>query len=443
MRDSRSLVMESSSIRSYTRIFQLAKGGMGTVDLVVLQGHGFQRLFVAKRLHDSMRDDETFRAMFLDEARVAGLIRHANVVSVLDAGEDDDGPYLFMDYVEGVTLGMFIQRHIETNEPIPLQLCVEICSQIAEGLHAAHELVGPDGERLELVHRDVSPQNVLVGYDGVCRVTDFGIAKALGQSQKTATGVFKGKLGYMSPEQLRFEKIDRRSDLFALGVLLYELVTQRRLYRNRDDDDGPFRILNEPPPDLGVEREGVPPALTELGFELLAKRRDARPATAREVAKRLDEIRAELVAIEGPSELRDSLERHFSEQRSAEQTRIRNAIHEALAARKSKPATKQSRTTSRYTIPIVAVSVAIVFALATIWRLTQPRAETAAALPPTASAPPATSAPDPPAPAPTPRPSAAASASASAGPRAVTRQKPRPQPKSEPTTTKPSFGRFP
>jgi serine/threonine-protein kinase len=436
--------MESSSIRSYTRISQLAKGGMGTVDLVVLQDHGFQRLFVAKRLHDSMRDDETFRAMFLDEARVAGLIRHANVVSVLDAGEDDAGPYLFMDYVEGVTLGAFIQRHIEADEPIPLQLCVEICSQIAEGLHAAHELVGPDGRRLELVHRDVSPQNVLVGYDGVCRVTDFGIAKALGQSQKTATGVLKGKLGYMSPEQLRFEKLDRRSDLFALGVLLYELVTQRRLYKNRDDEEGPFRILNEPPPDLGVERDGIPPALTELAFELLSKRREARPETAREVARRLDEIRAELNANEGPVELRDSLERHFAESRTAEQTRVRTAIGQALAARST--GTFSKKTHKRYTISIVAVSVAIVFALVAIWRLSRTQAETSVATLPSApallvsrqvanssvAAPPSVHPPALPATA-VPPPTRAVAA----------KPRPRSQPKPEPATTKPSFGRFP
>lgn len=353
---------------------------MGTVDLVLLKGTGFQRLYVAKRLNVSLRDDESFRAMFLDEARVAGLIRHANVVSVLDAGEDEQGPYLLMDYVEGVTLGNFIRRHRETGTLVPLQLCAKICAQIADGLHAAHELVGPDGTPLALVHRDVSPQNVLIGYDGVCRVTDFGIAKALGQSTKTATGVFKGKLGYMSPEQFRFEKIDRRSDLFSLGVILYELVTSQRLYGGGGEGDGPFRILNEPPPDLGVERVGSPAELTELGFELLAKRRDSRPETAREVARRLQEIGSELAVAEGAVDLADYVDSLFREDRKHEELRIRDAVERTqleVAADVKEAVTLADSTQSRARSPartftMVFAGLAGAVGLAAFWMSSRP-----------------------------------------------------------------------
>jgi serine/threonine protein kinase len=167
---------------------------------------------------------------------------------------------------------------------------------VAEGLHAAHELSEPDGTPLGLVHRDISPQNILIGIDGVARVTDFGIAKALGRTSQTSTGILKGKLAYMAPEQLRFEEPDRRADLFALGVVLFELLTGRRLYKSEQEFDGPRRILAEPPPDLAEWRDDVEPELVELSFELLAKDRERRPDTAKAVARRLDIILTTLLA---------------------------------------------------------------------------------------------------------------------------------------------------
>ncbi|MCA9623352.1 MAG: serine/threonine protein kinase, partial [Myxococcales bacterium] len=204
----------------YLRVQALAMGGMAQVDVVVKRELGFERVYAMKRLLPHSRGDETFTQMFLDEARIAGRLRHANVVSVLDVGQDADGPFLVMDYVEGVPLQKLVQHHRDRGELLPLQLVLRIGIQIAEGLHAAHELVDRDGRPMGLVHRDVSPSNVLVGYDGIVRVTDFGIAKAIGQTTKTSTGIIKGKPGYLSPEQLRFETPDRRSDLFSLGVVL-------------------------------------------------------------------------------------------------------------------------------------------------------------------------------------------------------------------------------
>ncbi|MEZ4438722.1 MAG: serine/threonine-protein kinase [Polyangiaceae bacterium] len=306
----------------YLRVQALAMGGMAQVDVVVKRELGFERVYAMKRLLPHSRGDETFTQMFLDEARIAGRLRHANVVSVLDVGQDADGPFLVMDYVEGVPLQKLVQHHRDRGELLPLQLVLRIGIQIAEGLHAAHELVDRDGRPMGLVHRDVSPSNVLVGYDGIVRVTDFGIAKAIGQTTKTSTGIIKGKPGYLSPEQLRFETPDRRSDLFSLGVVLYELLALERLYAAGDELSGLRRILKEPPPDLGEVRDDVPPELVELGFELLAKNPEDRPATAREVAERLEAMLADRVAEEGLLDLAEHMDDALGERRRAEREKL-------------------------------------------------------------------------------------------------------------------------
>jgi eukaryotic-like serine/threonine-protein kinase len=285
-------VDEAHDVSPYRTLITLARGGMGQVDLCVRRLGSFERLYAVKRLHPHLREEQTMRSMFVDEARVAGLVRHANVVSVLDVGEDAEGPYLVMDYIEGISLSRFVKERARLGSPLPIPVCAQIVAQVARGLHAAHELTSAQGTPLELVHRDVSPQNILVGRDGVVRVTDFGIAKALGRSSHTSTGILKGKLGYMSPEQLSFERVDRRTDLFSLGVVLFELVILRRLYRGEDASEVARRILHDEPPDLAEHRADVPPVLVELAFELLAKEPEHRPATALEVAERLEELSA-------------------------------------------------------------------------------------------------------------------------------------------------------
>lgn len=333
------------STSGYLRVADIASGGMGRVDLCLRKHGAFQRLYAVKRLHPHYREDEDMRTMFLDEARVAGLLRHANIVSVLDVGEDGDGPFLVMDYVEGVSLSEFIRHHATEEEPIPASLCGSVVAQIARGLHAAHELVGADGQPLALVHRDVSPQNVLVGRDGLVRVTDFGISKALGRSSQTSTGLLKGKVGYMSPEQLRFEVVDRRSDLFALGIVFYELVTRRRLYKESDSNAVARRILGEPAPDIGDQRPELPVSAVELCFRLLAKRPQDRPDTAAEVADALDEA----FALDDPVDLGAYVELRFggrmAQRRAEVQASLARVTREAEATEISTPEPRPTRRT--------------------------------------------------------------------------------------------------
>jgi serine/threonine protein kinase len=280
--------------------------------------------------------------MFMDEARLAGLVRHPNVVGVSDVGEDDDGPYLIMDYVEGVSLSRAIGQMVRSGHAIPMQVAIRICREVALGLHAAHEARSEDGTALHLVHRDVSPQNILIGFDGSVRVTDFGIAKALGNASQTNAGVLKGNMGYLSPEQLRFEEPDRRSDIFSLGVTLYELLSGARLYPNTDGFDGTRRILAEPPPDIGEMRSDVPPELVELLFEMLAKDRQARPTTALEIAGRMEGILAALIAEEGSVTVADYMDQHFALERQKNRTylaqHLKRLNDESLLASQSSPA---------------------------------------------------------------------------------------------------------
>ncbi|MCB9623558.1 MAG: serine/threonine protein kinase [Sandaracinus sp.] len=314
-----------SSAAGYVPLFELAKGGLGRVEVVMRHDGSYERLYVKKRPHG--KDAET-RATFLDEARLAGLLRHPNVVGVLDVGEDDEGPYLVMDFVEGVHVGELIQ-HL-AGEPIPLGVALEITRQAAEGLHAVHELQSLDGRPLGVVHRDVSPQNLLLGFDGVVRLTDLGIALAdQRRAQDTTIGVLKGKVGYTAPEQLSGEPLDRRADLFALGVVLVELLTGQRLYRGDTNAEVGRQILEDDPPDVGALRRDAPPELVELVFDLLAKSREARPLNAREVATRLRAMVEELGEEERIDELLLDL---FAERRTILRDRVREARERRLRA---------------------------------------------------------------------------------------------------------------
>ncbi len=305
---------------------EISSGGMGRVELILRREGEFERLYALKRLLPEVLTDPNARGMFLDEARIAGLLRHPHVVSVHDVGEDEHGPFLVMDFVEGVSAQSLIRWARDRDELLPTMVVLDIAIAAAEGLDAAHELCDANGNRLALVHRDVSPQNILLGFDGTVRLTDFGIAKILGQSTKTSTGILKGKLGYMSPEQLRFDPVDQRSDLFSLGVVVYELLTGRRLYYDADSTLTARRILREPPPDLGQEREDVHPELVGLLFELLAKEPAHRPATAREVANRLSAIASQVRLFEEESPtLREFMARELAPERALRRSEIDEA----------------------------------------------------------------------------------------------------------------------
>jgi len=319
---------------------------MGRVELALRREGDFERLYAIKRLHAVYREEPELMTMFLDEARLAGLVRHAHVVPVLDVGDDEDGPFLVMDWVDGLSLDTILAHHRARDELIPVQLCLRLASQVANGLHAAHELTDRDGDRLELVHRDVSPGNVLVGFDGVARVTDFGVAKALGRTTRTSTGVMKGKLSYMSPEQLRFESIDHRSDLFALGIVLFQLLAGEHPYGTETTERARRVLAAEPPPDVGETREDVPDAVVELMYELLAPDPALRPSSALGVARRLDDVVADLVAEEGAVDLGEYMTRVFAAHRTKWRERVEPALRAATESIDAEPTVSEAERTA-------------------------------------------------------------------------------------------------
>lgn len=285
------MASQEAKPHNYRTLFPLARGGLGEVTLVLRSEGDFKRLYAMKRLHRRFAFDEDVNRMFLAEARLAGLLRHANIVSVLDVGRDDEGPFLVMELVEGITVADLLKKHAEGAELIPLAMVVEIVMQACRGLDALHRLKALDGSALHIVHRDVSPQNLLLGYDGAVQLTDFGIAKDLSGGPHTTTGVLRGKTGYMSPEQVRMEPLSFRSDLFSLGVVLWELLTGVRLYRGADSEKSPARqIMEDAPADPIEYRSDVPPELSEVVFDLLAKEPQHRPESARSVVERLNTI---------------------------------------------------------------------------------------------------------------------------------------------------------
>jgi serine/threonine-protein kinase len=230
-----------TSIGKYVVKRKLAEGGMAEIYLATAMGpEGFEKEVVIKRVRSFLADDEGFVRMFIEEARLASRLNHANVVQIFDFDKHDDSYYLAMEYVRGCSLWELRKRCREKGVAVPPLLVAHIGAQVAAGLHYAHRLKSPDGELLGLVHRDVTPHNVLLSLDGAVKLTDFGIAKA----GHTQSGMLKGKFAYMSPEQARGEEVDARTDVFALGIVLWEMLTGGRLF-DGDSDIAVLRSVKE------------------------------------------------------------------------------------------------------------------------------------------------------------------------------------------------------
>ncbi|HTJ83166.1 MAG TPA: serine/threonine-protein kinase, partial [Polyangiaceae bacterium] len=271
----------------YECLLKIASGGMATVYVGRLRGrYGFSRLVAIKRAHAHLLDDEQFRRLLIGEARLASRIHHPNVVSVLDVDEPREELLLVMDYVEGAALSQLLSACREAS-PLPVGVTVRIMIDVCAGLHAAHELRGERGEPLEIVHRDVSPQNVLVGVDGLSRITDFGVAKWTEATQATTNG-WKGKFAYMAPEYVRDRVADRRADVFGVGVMLWEALANRRLFRGEDGGATMWLVANHTPEEIGALVPGLPPELAQVVARALEKEPDARYATAKDLADALE-----------------------------------------------------------------------------------------------------------------------------------------------------------
>ena len=273
----------------YALYNEIAAGGMATVHIGRLLGPvGFARTVAVKRLHPQFAKDPEFVSMFLDEARLAARVQHPNVVATIDVVATDGELFLIMDYVRGESLSKLIRTARKQGTNVPPRIAASIMCGFLHGLHAAHEAKNERGDRIDLVHRDVSPQNVLVGSDGIPRVLDFGIAKAAGRIQVTRDGQIKGKLAYMPPEQLSGRDLTRAVDIYASAVVMWETLTGERLFKGETESETLAKILRDPvtPPSEVVR--GLPRAFDAPLLKALSREASARHATARELAFELE-----------------------------------------------------------------------------------------------------------------------------------------------------------
>src|SRR6478752_977372 len=273
----------------YALYGEIAHGGMATVHLGRLLGPvGFSRTVAIKRLHAPYAKDPDFVSMFLDEARLAARIRHPNVVPTLDVVALEGELFLVLEYVQGESMARIIRTLREKGGVTPPAIAAAIMVGVLGGLHAAHEARSEHGEPLHLVHRDMSPQNIIVCVDGIARVLDFGIAKARGRVQTTKDGQLKGKLSYIAPEQLRHEEVDRRTDIYAAGVTLWEMLTGQRLHKSDSEWQTVHQILTGEVPSPSSLIATVPSALDAVVARALQKKPEDRFVTARDMAVALE-----------------------------------------------------------------------------------------------------------------------------------------------------------
>lgn len=271
----------------------IARGGMGIVQLCrVVGGRLDGRALAVKRLNPAIEQEPEFVNMFLDETWITKAIESPHVVKVEAWGRDDDGMFLAVELVEGVSLSRLMKESKEKKEPFAERTVANIASQLCSGLTAAHELRGENGSPLSLVHRDLTPGNVLCGFDGTVKIADFGIAKAEERLTSTQIGMMKGKPAYMAPEQARGGVIDARADLFALGVVMFELLADRRPWLGTNDLETLVNVSTKPPPSL-LEFRRVSPVFVEIVERCLKKNPDERFSSAREIGQLLHAWRSE------------------------------------------------------------------------------------------------------------------------------------------------------
>jgi serine/threonine-protein kinase len=314
----------------YRLCFELASGGMATVYLGRIEGGaGFEKFVAIKIVHRHLAHEPQFIEMFLDEARLAAAIDHPNVCSVFDFGETDGVYYLAMEYLLGESLlrvskELAARRDAEKLAQLPWY-AARIFADACEGLHAAHELCGPDGKPLGVVHRDVTPQNLVVTYEGSVKVVDFGVAKAASQLHTTEAGKIKGKLAYVSPEQLRNKPLDRRSDVFALGICLWETLTLQRLFRRDSEAATLMAVAYDEIPKPSSVRKWVPPELDAIVMKALERDPAARHASARELGRELSAFLTKSGATVGMADVAEWMKEMFAAERDKRLELLRRA----------------------------------------------------------------------------------------------------------------------
>lgn len=278
----------ATDIGRYRVVAELARGGMGNVYLAIAQGPGgFNKLVAVKELKPEFCEDETYVTMFLEEARLAARLTHPNIVQTNEVGSDGNRHFMIMEYLDGRTLYR-ISRHLSRYDGFPVGAHLRIISEALIGLHYAHELRDFDGQSLGIVHRDVSPLNLFLTFDGQTKVLDFGIAKAVDSALETRTGILKGRIAYMAPEQACGGKVDRRADVYSAGVMIWEAAAGRRLWPKMTDVEVLSHVLREGPPSLREVCPSAPAELDAICARAMARQVDDRYPTAAALVEDLE-----------------------------------------------------------------------------------------------------------------------------------------------------------
>jgi serine/threonine-protein kinase len=322
---------ERENVRSlgrYSLIAQIGRGGMGVIYLALVRGPaGFNKLFVVKELKPELSADPEVVSLFLEEARLSARMNHANVVQTIEVGSEDDHHFMAMEYLEGQSLVEIRERCTDKGIRLAEELALQITIGALEGLQYAHTSTGFDGSGQGVVHRDVSPHNLFVTYDGTVKVLDFGIAKTSSSAQHTETGVLKGKVAYMAPEQAAGQPIDRRIDVFAVGVILWEALAGRRMWGDSAADMSILHSLwNQSIPDLCVARPEISPVLARIVKKATEADPNQRYQTASEMQLALEEYAATLEGPSGARELGKFVAEHFKRDRADIKARIDGQI---------------------------------------------------------------------------------------------------------------------
>src|SRR3954454_11003375 len=281
----------------YVLLERISVGGMAEVFKAKSFGvEGFEKILAIKRILPSMAEDADFIEMFIDEAKICGQLNHANICQIFELGRVEDSHFIAMEYVWGKDVLQLQNRFRKLRATMKPEMAAFIAAKLCEGLDYAHKKKDAAGRPLHIIHRDISPQNILISYDGELKIIDFGIAKAASRSSKTQAGVLKGKFGYMSPEQVRGQPLDRRSDIFAIGTILYELLTSDRLFIGESDFDTLEKVRNVDVPPVSTVNKSVPPDLEAIITKALAREADDRYQWASEMQ---DALQAFLLSRDG------------------------------------------------------------------------------------------------------------------------------------------------
>jgi serine/threonine protein kinase len=324
--------MQPIRFGKYTLLDRLAVGGMAEVYRSKLSGEqGFEKLIVIKRMLPQIAARREMVAAFIDEARLAALLQHENIVYVYDFGELDGEYYMAMEYLFGKELRSIINQGPDGGTPIPLPLGLHVAARICDGLQYAHELKDLNQVPLNIIHRDVSPQNVFITYDGKVKLIDFGIAKATSQSERTRTGLIKGKITYMSPEQARGDAIDHRSDIFAAGILLYEMVTGSRMYQGADTIQIIEKVIGadfRPPQEIIPD---LPAAVVRILDRALARNPDDRFSSCGEMTTAIEDCLFEFSLRPGAKALAAYMKAAFDRDFEHESLQIQHVLSQSEA----------------------------------------------------------------------------------------------------------------